>query len=521
MEFDPNDPLAILRIDKSQIMAQAKEFESKKWVWIPDPKEGYKAAEVKSTKGDNFLVETNDGQEVEINKNDTEQMNPPKYEKTEDMSNLTYLNEASVVHNLKQRYFSGLIYTYSGLFCVAINPYRRLPIYTDKIVFAYRGKRKTEAPPHVFCICDNAYQNMLQDRENQSMLITGESGAGKTENTKKVIQYLAHVSGGISKADEEHKKQTGGSLEDQVIQTNPILEAYGNAKTIRNNNSSRFGKFIRCHFGPQGKLAGADIESYLLEKSRVIYQQEIERNYHIFYQILYGAPKDLHDQLLLESNKTADYAYTAKGCERADGIDDVEEWANTELAADTLGFSAEEKLSMYKICAACLHWGNSKFKQRPREEQAEVADPKDLDKTSFLMKLPGADFVKNIVKPRIKVGREYVNQGRNLQQVNYSIGALTKSLYERMFLWLVDRANQTLMTKDRRAFFIGVLDIAGFEIFQFNSFEQLCINVTNEKLQQFFNHHMFILEQEEYKREGIHWEFIDFGHDLEPTINLI
>lgn len=517
--MEVEDPVAFLRVsDKLARLEESKSFESKKWIWIQDKKECFKAAEVKSSKGDIYVVETNDGQELEVNKNDTEQMNPPKFEKAEDMANLTYLNEASVLHNLKQRYFAGLIYTYSGLFCVAINPYRRLPIYTEKIVFAYRGKRRPEMPPHIFSICDNAYHDMLQDRENQSMLITGESGAGKTENTKKVIQYLAHVSGQTKPGDHKQEK---GTLEDQVVEANPILEAYGNAKTIRNNNSSRFGKFIRCHFGPQGKLAGADIESYLLEKSRVVHQLEGERNYHIFYQLLYGASKEMHEKLLIESNKSSDYEFLKKGSERADGINDVEEFGITEQAAKTLGFAESEKMGMYKVCAACLHWGNAKFKQRPREEQAEVADPKDLDKVSFLLAISQTDFGKSIVKPRIKVGREFVNQGRNLQQVQYSIGALSKAIYERMFLWLVERINKTLETKDRRAFFIGVLDIAGFEIFKFNTFEQLCINLTNEKLQQFFNHHMFILEQEEYKREGIEWDFINFGLDLLPTIELI
>ncbi|XP_078356620.1 myosin-16-like [Oculina patagonica] len=184
-------------------------------------------------------------------------------------------------------------------------------------------------PPHIFSICDNAYHDMLQDRENQSMLITGESGAGKTENTKKVIQYLAHVSGQTKPGDH---KQEASTLEDQVVQANPILEAYGNAKTIRNNNSSRFGKFIRCHFGPQGKLAGADIESYLLEKSRVVNQLEGERNYHIFYQLLYGASKDLQAKLLLDSTKSGDYEFLKKGSEKADGINDVEEFEITEVS---------------------------------------------------------------------------------------------------------------------------------------------------------------------------------------------
>merc|ERR1712168_307292 len=247
-----------------------------------------------------------DGETKELKKEECDQMNPPKYEKCTDMSNLTFLNEASVLHNLASRFRAGLIYTYSGLFCVAINPYKRLPIYLDEVIQWYRGKRRTEMPPHLFAIVDNAYSNILIDHENQSMLITGESGAGKTENTKKVISYFAIVATALASGDgkvveTEKKKGEKGSLEDQIVQANPVLEAYGNAKTTRNNNSSRFGKFIRIHFGPTGKIAGCDIETYLLEKSRVTYQQPgIERNYHVFYQLLCGHIPDLADKLLAE-----------------------------------------------------------------------------------------------------------------------------------------------------------------------------------------------------------------------------
>ena len=207
------------------------------------------------------------------------------------MSNLTFLNEASVLYNLKSRYAAGMIYTYSGLFCVVINPYKRLPIYLDKVVAMYRGKRRPEMPPHIFAIVDNAYQDMLIDHDNQSMLITGESGAGKTENTKKVIQYIAKVAGVEKDKNEPAPPENAltGTLDEQIVSANPLLEAFGNAKTTRNNNSSRFGKFIRCHFSATGKLAGADIEGYLLEKNRVTHQGTQERNYHIFYQILYAA----------------------------------------------------------------------------------------------------------------------------------------------------------------------------------------------------------------------------------------
>ncbi|XP_011682897.1 myosin-16 isoform X3 [Strongylocentrotus purpuratus] len=508
---------------KAQLESQAQSFDGKKMCWINDDKQGYIKCEILSTKGEECTVKTATGKQVTVKKDDTQQMNPPKFEKIEDMAGMTYLNEASVLENLRQRYYSGLIYTYSGLFCVAINPYRRLPIYTDKVVMLYKGKRRTEMPPHVYSIADNAYHDMLQNHENQSMLITGESGAGKTENTKKVIQYFANIAsvstGGKLQQDtpEGGKK---GNLEDQVIQTNPPLEAFGNAKTIRNDNSSRFGKFIRIHFGTSGKLAGADIETYLLEKSRVIRQNGVERSYHIFYQICSGYRQDVLDTLLLEKGcKT--YCFQNQGEVEIDGVDDVEEFKLTDDALDVLGFSFEEKMSMYKMCATIMHFGNVEWKQRPREEQAEIESTTIIDKVAFLFGINPQELVKNLLKPRIKVGNEYVSQGRTKAQVVYSVGALAKAIYNRLFSWLVQRVNKTLATKATKAFFIGVLDIAGFEIFDFNTFEQICINLTNEKLQQFFNHHMFVLEQEEYKREGINWVFIDFGLDLQDTITLI
>merc|ERR1719228_2835096 len=267
-------------------------------------------------------------------------------------------------------------------------------------------------------------------------------------------------------------------------------------------------------------IAGADIETYLLEKSRVTYQQSVERNYHIFYQLLSPAIPAIA-QLILCENDPALYGYINQGCLTVDGIDDVEEMALTDNAFDVLGFTLEEKNSLYKCTGAIMHYGEMKFKQRPREEQAEADGTAEAEKVAFLLGINAGDLLKALLKPKIKVGTEYVTQGRNMNQVNYSVSAMSKSLYERMFNWLVKRVNKTLDTKNKRQFFIGVLDIAGFEIFDFNSFEQLCINYTNERLQQFFNHHMFVLEQEEYKKEGIDWEFIDFGMDLQASIDLI
>ncbi|NXK74405.1 MYH6 protein, partial [Amazona guildingii] len=349
--------------------------------------------------------------------------------------------------------------------------------------------------------------------------LSGESGAGKTVNTKRVIQYFASIAA-IGDRKKEATNSSKGTLEDQIIQANPALEAFGNAKTVRNDNSSRFGKFIRIHFGATGKLASADIETYLLEKSRVIFQLKAERNYHIFYQILSNKKPELLEMLLITTNPY-DYSYVSQGEVTVASIDDAEELLATDSAFDVLGFTSEEKAGVYKLTGAIMHFGNMKFKQKQREEQAEPDGTEDADKSAYLMGLNSADLLKGLCHPRVKVGNEYVTKGQNVQQVYYSIGALAKAVYEKMFNWMVVRINNSLETKQPRQYFIGVLDIAGFEIFDFNSFEQLCINFTNEKLQQFFNHHMFVLEQEEYKKEGIEWEFIDFGMDLQACIDLI
>ncbi|XP_058803249.1 myosin heavy chain, muscle isoform X5 [Phymastichus coffea] len=516
---EDEDPTPYLYVSLEQKrIDQTKPYDAKKACWIPDEKEGYILGEIKATKGDIVSIGLPGGEVRDVKKDLLQQVNPPKYEKAEDMSNLTYLNDASVLHNLKQRYYHKLIYTYSGLFCVAINPYKRYPVYTQRCAKLYRGKRRSEVPPHIFAISDGAYVNMLTNSENQSMLITGESGAGKTENTKKVIAYFATV--GASTKKDPNASDKKGSLEDQVVQTNPVLEAFGNAKTVRNDNSSRFGKFIRIHFGPSGKLAGADIETYLLEKARVISQQALERSYHIFYQMMSGAVKGLKEMCLLSNNIT-DYYFVSQGKTTIPGVDDGEECQLTDVAFNVLGFTQEEKDDVYKITASVMHMGGMKFKQRGREEQAEADGTEEGERVAKLLGVDCADMYKNLLKPRIKVGNEFVTQGRNKDQVSYSIGAMSKAVFDRLFKWLVKKCNETLDTKQKRQHFIGVLDIAGFEIFDYNGFEQLCINFTNEKLQQFFNHHMFVLEQEEYKKEGINWAFIDFGMDLLACIELI
>nr|XP_025860981.1 myosin-4 isoform X2 [Vulpes vulpes] len=506
--------------EKERIEAQNRPFDAKNSVFVVDAKESYVKSTVQSREAGKVTVKTEAGTTVTVKEDQIFSMNPPKYDKIEDMAMMTHLHEPAVLYNLKERYAAWMIYTYSGLFCVTVNPYKWLPVYNPEVVTAYRGKKRQEAPPHIFSISDNAYQFMLTDRENQSILITGESGAGKTVNTKRVIQYFATIAITGEKKKEESTPGNKGTLEDQIISANPLLEAFGNAKTVRNDNSSRFGKFIRIHFGATGKLASADIETYLLEKSRVTFQLKAERSYHIFYQIMSNKKPELIEMLLITTNPY-DFAFVSQGEITVPSIDDQEELIATDSAVDILGFSPDEKAAIYKLTGAVMHYGNMKFKQKQREEQAEPDGTEVADKAAYLQSLNSADLLKALCYPRVKVGNEYVTKGQTVQQVYNSVGALAKSIYEKMFLWMVTRINQQLDTKQPRQYFIGVLDIAGFEIFDFNSLEQLCINFTNEKLQQFFNHHMFVLEQEEYKKEGIEWEFIDFGMDLAACIELI
>ncbi|XP_065898509.1 myosin-9-like [Dysidea avara] len=525
--------LAVDRASYTDALAQA-EWASKKLVWVPDKDHGFVQGQIKNEKGDEIEVQLEAGGKKVVNRDDLQKMNPPKFEKVEDMAELACLNEASVLHNLRNRYYSGLIYTYSGLFCVVVNPYKWLPIYSDNVVDMYKGKKRHEMPPHVYAIADAAYRNMLQDRENQSILCTGESGAGKTENTKKVIQYLAKVAGGTKTYSRASlKRRTSitlqtkaglldkqGDLEAQLLQANPILEAFGNAKTVKNDNSSRFGKFIRINFDNSGHIIGANIETYLLEKSRTVHQANDERIFHFFYQMLNGADAEKKKEYLLEA--ASQFSYLSNGNLQVQGVNDSDEYSDTMEAMSVMGMTDDEKAAVHRVTSAVLHFGNLKFKQERNSDQAVLPDNTSAQKICKLLGISVTEFTKALLKPRIKTGRDYTVRSQNKEQVEFSSQALSKALYERMFKWIVQRINKSLGRISRQgSTFIGILDIAGFEIFKLNSFEQICINYTNEKLQQLFNHTMFILEQEEYRLEGIDWNFIDFGLDLQPCIDLI
>jgi len=503
---------------------QAKVYDSKKSVWIPDEKtHGYKEGllEAGDLEDPASKCTVSVGHEkFTLKAAQVGKVNPPKFEKCEDMVNLTFLNDASVFWNLKTRYQAKMIHTYSGLFVVVVNPYKRYPLYTHRVCKIYLGKRRNEAPPHLWAIAEGAYRNMLANKKDNAMLITGESGAGKTENTKKVITYLAMVATGSGK-----KVEKKVSLEDQIVATNPILESYGNAKTARNDNSSRFGKFIRIHFTQSGRLAGCDIVSYLLEKSRITEQQEVERSYHIFYQLLQpygdGIGSGLKKMCHL-SDDIYDYIYVSQGKTAVASIDDNEELEYTEDAFNVIGFNDEEKFGCYMLTAGVMSCGGVEFKTKGRDDQAEC---EDISAESFAGKVAASfgvsamPLIKAFCKPRIKVGTEWVTKGQTCEQAKGGIGGIGRAIFDRVFKWLIEKCNDTLIDPTlKKANFCAVLDIAGFEIFEYNGFEQISINFVNEKLQQFFNHHMFVVEQEEYVKEGIDWVMVDFGMDLAAAI---
>uniref|UniRef100_A0A8C7GRP6 Myosin-9 n=1 Tax=Oncorhynchus kisutch TaxID=8019 RepID=A0A8C7GRP6_ONCKI len=498
-----------LYVDRNMVnnpLAQA-DWATKKLVWVPSERLGFEAGSVKEERGEECLVELADsGKKVKVNKDDIQKMNPPKFSKVEDMAELTCLNEASVLHNLKERYYSGLIYTYSGLFCVVINPYKNLPIYSEEIVDMYKGKKRHEMPPHIYAITDTAYRSMMQDREDQSILCTGESGAGKTENTKKVIQYLAHVASS-HKTKKDQVTCSVGELEKQLLQANPILEAFGNGKTVKNDNSSRFGKFIRINFDVNGYIVGANIETCILHT--MLITMKFTPSFEIYNSL---GPRGGYNN----------YRFLVNGNVTIPGQQDKDLFTETLEAFRIMGIPEDEQIGLLKVVSSVLQLGNMSFKKERHSDQASMPDDTAAQKVCHLMGMSVTDFTRAILSPRIKVGRDYVQKAQTQEQAEFAVEALAKATYERMFRWLVMRINKALdKTKRQGASFIGILDIAGFEIFELNSFEQLCINYTNEKLQQLFNHTMFILEQEEYQREGIEWSFIDFGLDLQPCIDLI
>uniref|UniRef100_A0A8C4VB56 Myosin VIIB n=1 Tax=Falco tinnunculus TaxID=100819 RepID=A0A8C4VB56_FALTI len=444
-------------------------------------------AVVKDSDSGRILLEDDEGKEHWItarNMHLVRLMHPSSVQGVEDMIRLGDLHEAGMVHNLLIRHQEHKIYTYTGSILVAVNPYQLLPLYTVDQIRLYCNRRIGELPPHVFAIADNCYFNMKRNKRDQCCVISGESGAGKTESTKLILQFLAAVSG-------QHSW-----IEQQILEANPILEAFGNAKTIRNDNSSRFGKYIDIHFNQNGVIEGARIEQFLLEKSRVCRQAPEERNYHIFYCMLMGM--NTEQKKMLNLGTASEYTYLTMGnCISCDGRNDAKDYAHIRSAMKILMFSDSEHWDISKLLAAILHLGNV--------EQFVTA--------LFLRQT--FELQNSLTNLSIIVRGESVSRPLNIAQAADGRDAFVKGIYGRIFLWIVNKINSAIFNptsqkpKTRRQS-IGLLDIFGFENFSNNSFEQLCINIANEHLQQFFVHHVFKLEQEEYLAEHIVWNNIDF-----------
>lgn len=485
----------------------------KKWVWVPCSKNLYKPGYVLEEASTQTSVQS-DITET-FSSADIFKMNPTKFDRVEDLASLSHLNEPSVLHNLEMRYNDSEIYTYSGLFLIALNPYHSMNIYNDDIKKHITKGKLREGKPHIFAVANEAYKSMITNKENQSILITGESGAGKTENTKRVIEFLAFVAGGLSDEKCAGNDNNSFNIKAALMSANPVLEAFGNAKTVKNDNSSRFGKFIQIKFRG-GRICGAKIEKYLLEKSRVTNASSEERNFHIFYYILKGLPDKLKKELFLTGNP-ADYNCLKNTHFTIQNVDDAAEFVKLNDSFAELGVG--DALPLYKIVSIILHLSNMEFIEQNDQCLLKDSHYNPLDTVCSLLGISYSDLLNAIIHPVMKAGNEFVVQYRNKAQATAVVEGLMKMLYELLFDTLIAIINKKLdSTCDS---YIGILDIAGFEIFKNNSFEQLCINYTNEKLQQYFNHHMFILEQEIYRNEEIKWDFIDFGLDLEPTIHTI
>uniref|UniRef100_A0A670KGK5 Myosin VC n=1 Tax=Podarcis muralis TaxID=64176 RepID=A0A670KGK5_PODMU len=455
-------------------------------VWIPDPEEVWQSAEITRNykNGEGLLhLQLEDGTELKYPVDPRALpplRNPDILVGENDLTALSYLHEPAVLHNLKVRFVeSKLIYTYSGIILVAMNPYKQLPIYGDAIIHAYSGQNMGDMDPHIFAVAEEAYKQMARNNKNQSVIVSGESGAGKTVSAKYAMRYFATVS----------RSSSNTQVEDKVLASNPITEAVGNAKTTRNDNSSRFGKYTEISFDRRYQIIGANMRTYLLEKSRVVFQSENERNYHIFYQLCASALRPEFEHLKLGMSYFI--------------------FSLLYLFVFLLGLKEDFQMDVFKILAAILHLGN-----------VQILDDKHLHIFCDLLDLESDKVARWLCHRKIVTTSETVVKPMTKLQALNARDALAKKIYAHLFDFIVERINKALEFSGKQHTFIGVLDIYGFETFDINSFEQFCINYANEKLQQQFNLHVFKLEQEEYMKENIPWTLIDF-YDNQPVIDLI
>ncbi|KAL5223712.1 hypothetical protein ABZP36_010351 [Zizania latifolia] len=484
-------------------------------VWAEDPEIAWVDGEVVKINGEDAEIQATNGKKIIAN---LSKLYPKDMEAApggvDDMTKLSYLHEPGVLQNLATRYELNEIYTYTGNILIAVNPFQRLPhLYDLHMMQQYKGAPFGELSPHVFAVADVAYRAMINEGKSNSILVSGESGAGKTETTKMLMRYLAYLGGRAA--------TEGRTVEQQVLESNPVLEAFGNAKTVRNNNSSRFGKFVEIQFDKQGRISGAAVRTYLLERSRVCQISDPERNYHCFY-LLCAAPQEEVEKYKLGNPKTFHYL-NQSNCYELVGVSDAHEYLATRRAMDIVGISTQEQDAIFRVVAAILHIGNIEFAKGKEVDSSVLKDDRSkfhLDTTAeLLMCDPGA--LEDALCKRVMVTPEEVIK-RSLDPYNATVSrdGLAKTIYSRLFDWLVDKINSSIGQDAKSKSLIGVLDIYGFESFKLNSFEQFCINYTNEKLQQHFNQHVFKMEQEEYTKEQIDWSYIEFV-DNQDVLDLI
>ncbi|KAK3328459.1 P-loop containing nucleoside triphosphate hydrolase protein [Cercophora scortea] len=506
--------------------------------WQPDATEGWVASEVvkKTVDGSKvtlvFELENGDTKTLETTVEALHSgnspslpplMNPTMLEASDDLTNLSHLNEPAVLQAIRLRYAQKEIYTYSGIVLIATNPFARVDsLYVPGMVQVYAGKQRATQAPHLFAIAEEAFMDMLRDGKNQTIVVSGESGAGKTVSAKYIMRYFATRESPDNPGSRlKRGQETMSKTEEAILATNPIMEAFGNAKTTRNDNSSRFGKYIEIMFDKNTNIIGAKIRTYLLERSRLVFQPLKERNYHIFYQLVAGVSEKERQELNILPVEQFEYLNQGN-TPTIDGVDDKAEYNATRQSLKTIGVTDAQQTEIFKLLAGLLHLGNVKIGASRTDSVLSASEP-SLAKACSILGIDAPEFSKWIVKKQLVTRGEKITSNLTQAQAIVVRDSVAKFIYSSLFDWLVEIINYSLATEEvlnKVSSFIGVLDIYGFEHFAKNSFEQFCINYANEKLQQEFNQHVFKLEQEEYLREEIDWTFIDFA-DNQPCIDLI
>ncbi|KAM3731026.1 hypothetical protein ACB098_12G131000 [Castanea mollissima] len=484
-------------------------------VWVGDPELVWIDGQIINVNGEEAEIQTSNGKTVVAN---LSKLHPKDMEIPEggvdDMIKLENLHEPGVLHNLATRFKINEIYTYTGNILIAINPFQRLShLYDASMMKRYKGAAFGELSPHVFAIADVAYREMINEGKSNSILVSGESGAGKTETTKLLMRYLAYLGG--------HTAAEGRTVERQVLESNPVLEAFGNAKTVKNNNSSRFGKFVEIQFDKKGRISGAAIRTYLLERSRVCQISDPERNYHCFY-LLCAAPPEEKERYKLGNPKSLHYL-NQSNCYELVGVNDAHDYLTTKRAMDIVGISQKEQDAIFRVVAAILHLGNVDFAKGEESDSSILKDEESkfrLQMTADLLMCDPHALEDTLCKRVMITPEEIIKRSLDPNGAAVSRDGLAKTIYSRLFDWLVEKINLSIGQDPSSKCLIGILDIYGFESFKTNSFEQFCINFTNEKLQQHSNQHVFKMEQEEYTKEEIDWSYIEFV-DNQDILDLI